>query len=537
MDVLQAIVKLIADPNSLKNLQSQIDGRNYTAKVKADTSQAQKAVSDLARQTKVNTMQTWANNNSKAMKVYGNQINDIIGKMGNAGTMTKAEFDKLNTQFKTIQNQARMTGNIGQTFGNKMKAAWQKFGQWGLASRSMMALWNEFKQGINLVKDLDAALTNINYTMNVSKTQLSDIGKSSVEMAKDLKTSTKNVLEAVTLYANAKETADAILKKSETAVMLSNVTGMGAQESAKMLQAIMNQFDLTQNDLTYISDTIQTVSQNMAYDFSQGIQEIAGGIERSGSVAKSAGLDLEQYVSMLGLVIEKTGQSGDTIGNAYKTIFQRITKASATEGTLAEDISAAEESLRAVGVQVRSSSGEFRDMNDIMADLGEKWSTLSDVEQSNISYNVAGIRQTNILKTLLTYWEDYEALVEKTGNSAGTTMENQEKYAESYKGELAELSATAESFWSNFLNSSTFKTETNFLTGILSLLDKISGTMGALGTIGLGTALFAGFKNFGRLKMFSLKTIVLKLPNIISVLSDTKVFLWSVVKYTMVNAR
>lgn len=505
MDVLQAIVKLIADTSSL---QKDINKQTYTAKVNADTSQAQKAVSDLARLSQQKTMQTWANNNSKAMKIWGGQVNNIITQMGSLDKdMSKASFQNYVKQFRTIQNEAIRTGNIGKTFGDKMKTAWEKFGGWSLATRSLMLVWREFTKGINLVKELDSALTNINYTMNVSKSQLADIGKSSVEMAKDLKTSTKNVLEAVTLYANAKESADSILKKSETAIMLSNVTGMTGSQSAKMLQSIMNQFDLTQDDLTYISDTIQSVSQNMAYDFSAGIQEIAGGIERSGSVAKSAGLDLAEYASMLGLVIEKTGQSGDTIGNAYKTIFQRITKASATEGTLAEDISAAEESLRAVGVQVRSSAGEFRDMNDIMTELGSKWNTLTDVQQSNISYNVAGIRQTNILKTLLTYWKDYETLVEKAGDSAGTTMENQEKYAESYKGELSELSATAESFWNNFLNSSTFKTGTNFLTGILSLLDKISGAMGTLGTIGLGIGLFKGFKNFGRPKMFGLKLL------------------------------
>lgn len=175
----------------------------------------------------------------------------------------------------------------------------------------------------------------------------------------------------------------------------------------------------------------------------------------------------------------------------------RITKASAVDGTSEEDISKAEESLKSVGVQVRKSAGEFRDMTDIMRDLGAVWNDLNDVQQSNISYEIAGTRQTNIIKTLLTYWKDYENLVQKAGDSAGTTMENQEKYAESYKGELSELSATAESFWNNFLNSSTFKAGTNFLTGILSLLDKISGTMGTLGTIGLGAGIFAGFKNIG----------------------------------------
>ena len=267
MDVLQAIVKLIADTSSL---QKDINKQTYTAKVNADTSQAQKAVSDLARLSQQKTMQTWANNNSKAMKIWGGQVNNIITQMGSLNKdMSKADFQNYVKQFRTIQNEAIRTGNIGKTFGDKMKTAWEKFGGWSLATRSLMLVWREFTKGINLVKELDSALTNINYTMNVSKSQLSDIGKSSVEMAKDLKTSTKNVLEAVTLYANAKETADSILKKSEAAIMLSNVTGMGGGQSAKMLQSVMNQFDLTQDDLMYISDTIQSVSQNMAYDFSR----------------------------------------------------------------------------------------------------------------------------------------------------------------------------------------------------------------------------------------------------------------------------
>lgn len=267
MDVLQAIVKLIADTSSL---QKDINKQTYTAKVGVNTSDINKAVSELSRLSQQKTMQTWANNNSKAMKIWGGQVNDIITKMGSLDKdMSKADFQNYVKQFRSIQNEAIRTGNIGKSFGDKMKTAWEKFGGWSLATRSLMLVWREFTKGINLVKELDSALTNINYTMNVSKSQLADIGKSSVEMAKDLKTSTKNVLEAVTLYANAKESADSILKKSETAIMLSNVTGMTGSQSAKMLQSIMNQFDLTQDDLTYISDTIQSVSQNMAYDFSR----------------------------------------------------------------------------------------------------------------------------------------------------------------------------------------------------------------------------------------------------------------------------
>ena len=299
------------------------------------------------------------------------------------------------------------------------------------------------------------------------------------------------------LYANAKESAESILEKSKPAIMISNVTGMTAEDAAKMLQSIMNQFDMTQDDLMEIADTIEMVSQNMAYDFASGINEIASGIEQSGSVAKSAGLSLQEYVSMLGLVIEKTGQSGSTIGNAYKTIMQRITKSSATEGTLEEDISAAEKSLRAVGIEVRDTADEFRDLTDIMSDLGKVWDSLSSVEQSNISYNIAGVRQTNILKSLLVYWEDYESLVEKANGASGTTLQNQEIYVESLTGKLGELSAIWESIGDEAISSDFLKGLADLGIALSSLVEKF----GLFQTAGLGA--FA-ILNKGRSNDFAL---------------------------------
>lgn len=287
MDVLQAIVKLIADTSSL---QKDINKQTYTAKVNADTSQAQKAVSDLARLSQQKTMQTWANNNSKAMKIWGGQVNNIITQMGSLDKdMSKDSFQNYVKQFRTIQNEAIRTGNIGKTFGDKMKTAWEKFGGWSLATRSMMLAWRELRKGIDLVIEIDSALTNINYTMDVTKTQLSNIGNSSVEMAKDLKTSTKNVLEAVKTYANATETADSILNKAKPTIMMSNVSGMDTEQTVDILQGTMQQFDLAEDQLMHISDVMQTVSANMPYDFAKGLKELSEGVQVSGSVAKDAG--------------------------------------------------------------------------------------------------------------------------------------------------------------------------------------------------------------------------------------------------------
>ena len=432
---------------------------------------------------------------SRYMKLKA-EMDAAGGKVPLDGSWAK-EYQKLMSDVvsatKRVVVEQKKAEKSNQSFFASLKKNFSFLSYWASASYIFMTSIRKIKEMVGSVRELQAALLNINYTMELSGRQLKEIGESSLQMAKDLNTSASNVLSAVKLYANAKESAESILQKAQPAVMISNVTGMTGEKSAKMLQSIMNQFDMTQDDLMEIADTIEMVSQNMAYDFASGIDEIANGIEQSGSVAKSAGLSLQEYVSMLGLVIEKTGQSGSTIGNAYKTILQRITKASATEGTLEEDISAAEKSLRAVGIEVRDTADEFRDLTDIMSDLGRVWDSLSSVQQSNISYNVAGVRQTNILKSLLGYWEDYENLVEKANDASGTTLKNQEIYASSLQGKLGELSAIWSNISNDTINSSFLKGLADAGIGVSSLIEKI----GLLKIAGVGA--FA-FINKGRSK-------------------------------------
>ncbi len=412
---------------------------------------------------------------SRYMKLKA-EMDAAGGKVPLDGSWAK-EYQKLMSDVvsatKRVAAEQKKTEKANQSFFASLKKNFSFLSYWTSANYIFMTSIRKIKEMVGNVRELQEALVNINYTMELSGRQLKKIGESSLQMAKDLNTSASNILSAVKLYANAKESAESILQKAQPAVMLSNVTGMTGEDSAKMLQSVMNQFDMTQDDLMEIADTIEMVSQNMAYDFASGINEIASGIEQSGSVAKSAGLNLQEYVSMLGLVIEKTGQSGSTIGNAYKTILQRITKASVTEGTLEEDISAAEKSLRAVGIEVRDTADEFRDLTDIMSDLGRVWDSLSSVQQSNISYNVAGVRQTNILKSLLGYWEDYESLVEKANDASGTTLKNQEIYASSLEGKLGELSATWQNISNDTINSSFLKGLADAGIGVSSLIEKI----------------------------------------------------------------
>ena len=426
------------------------------------------------------------------------ELNKQLDQLGKRQQKIKVDIDNanINNADKSLQQMNKTVANSNSVFGN-LKNTIGKFSHMASPALLIMKTFNEIKQAASFTKELDSALTNINYTMEVSAAQLEKIGQKSIIMAKDLNTSAENVLGAVKLYANAKETADSILEKAQPAIMLSNVTGFSGEQSAKYLQTIMNQFDLAQDDLMNISDIVQGVSQSIAHDFADGIVQINEGIETSGEVARTAGMDLAEYASMIGLLVERTGLKGSQLGNSIKTIITRTTKAGKILGIDEGEISDAEKSLRNVGIAVRETDGEFRDFKDTMRDLSEVWDTLSDVEKSNIAFNLAGTRQINVIQTLLRNWSDYEDLVVKANESAGVTFENQEKYAESLQGRMEELSATMTSVRNNLINEGNVSPIVDIISNLAKGLDVITSKLGLIGTLGTGAGLFAGIKNIG----------------------------------------
>lgn len=478
-DVVAKAATLNTEMSKLSNITKQI---RLKESLNADQLQVDQTVVRLNEQLRKNTAY------SKEAK---SKIQAWIDELAR-GNVAEARLRQINSKAKQLHANMASLNKVGFLWTDKLKNAWSKFGGWSLASTSLMKLVYEAKEGIKFIGELDDAMTDVAYTSNVTKSQLIDLGNSSVSMAKNLNTSAKNVLEAVKIYSTANSTADDILRKAQPAIILSNVSGMSGSESSKTIQTSLNQFELedTESSLLDIVDTLEYVSSQLNYDFTDGIKEITEGIEASGNVAKNAGLNMQEYATMVGLAVEKTGQGGSTIGNAYKTIFSRITKASSTEGTLEDDISAAEKSLRSIGIEVRDTENEFKDLSQTMSEIGKVWDSLSSVEKSNVGFNVAGTRQLNVLNSLFSSWESYEKIIGNIDERSGMAMKNQEEYAESLQGHLGELVATGQSVWNNLLDSSELKTGVDLLTGLLTIIDKLTSELGGLGTIGLGAGIF-----------------------------------------------
>lgn len=86
----------------------------------------------------------------------------------------------------------------------------------------------------------------------------------------------------------------------------------------------------------------------------------------------------------------------------------------------------------------------------------------------------------------------------------GHTKKLTGKHYKEWEGSMNRLSNTWTSVVNNIADSEGITTGINVLNNFLGVVNDIASSLGSLETIGLGAGLFAGIKNVGRDKMFSL---------------------------------
>ena len=140
------------------------------------------------------------------------------------------------------------------------------------------------------------------------------------------------------------------------------------------MTAVWNNFADGSKSLEYYADVITKLGAATAASNS----EIAEGIEKFAAISHTVGLSYEYATSALTTVVDRTRQSADVVGTAFKTMFARIQGLKLGEtlddGTTLNQYSQA---LKAVEIDIKNSNGELKDMDVILDEMGAKWKDLN----------------------------------------------------------------------------------------------------------------------------------------------------------------
>lgn len=150
------------------------------------------------------------------------------------------------------------------------------------------------------------------------------------------------------------------------------------------------------------------------------------------------------------------------------------------------------------GFDILESDGKtFKDIYEIVLNIGKEWENLSDIDQAALLEALAGKQQSNALAAALSNIDILEKSYKEATNAVGSASEEQLKYSQSIQYSIDRAKASLEELANDFLSSDFLKGLIDAGNKLINILDLLVDKAGMLGTIGIGAGAFAGFKNAG----------------------------------------
>ena len=444
----------------------------------------------LTEATNVNTGKLDLGKFSQSLKQSGYQIKDYREALLTLGPDGDRVFSQLAQSIMMAEVPLRRSNALLGQFWVTLKNT----ARWQISSGILHGFMGTLQHAYGYAQDLNESLNNIRIVTGKSSDEMAKFAKEANNAAQALNTTTTEYTDAALIYYQQGLSDKEVQARTDITVKMANVSGQSAEEVSDQMTAIWNNFYDGSKSLEYYADTITALGAATA----SSSEEISEGLEKFASVADTVGLSYEYATAALATVTATTRQSADIVGNAFKTLFARIEGLNLGEtlddGTTLNKYS---EALMAVGINIKDTNGDLKDMDQILDELGSKWQTLSKDQQVALAQTVAGVRQYTQLIALMDNWDFFGENLEVARDATGTLQEQADIYAESWEAARNRVKAASEEIYGQLLNDDFFIDLNDALAKTLNLVsDFIKGIGGLKGVLlALGTIALGVFKN------------------------------------------
>lgn len=360
--------------------------------------------------------------------------------------------------------------------------------RWQVTSGFLTGITSIFSDAVRYAEDLNESLNNIRIVTGKSSDEMAQFAKQANRAAKELNTTTTRYAEGSLVYFQQGLDDASVKARTDVTAKFANVSRETLATSSEYLTAIWNNFAKGSKNLEYFADVVVALGAATA----SSSQEIATGLNKFAATAETVGLSYEYATAALATVTATTRQSADVVGTALKTLFSRIQDLelgkTLDDGTTLGKYSQA---LDAVGISIKDSNGNLKEMDAILDEMGDKWQNLGKAEQIALAQTVGGVRQYTQLIALLDNWDFMKENLATAYGSTGALQEQADIFAESWEAARKKVKASAEGIYDSLINDNFWIDLTNGFADVLDFIEKIADAAGGLKGVLAAVALVA----------------------------------------------
>jgi TP901 family phage tail tape measure protein len=270
-------------------------------------------------------------------------------------------------------------------FEKSLKAAEARVLAFGAVAGQIYVVTRAMRELVRVTIDVEKSLTDINVIFNASSRTLQKFGDELFNIAKNTGQSFQIVAKAATEFSRQGLGLEETLKRTRDALILTRLSGLDVVDSTDAITAAINSFNET------IVTSTELVNKFAKVDaaFAVSSKDLAEGIKRVGSTAQDTGVSLDSLIALITSTQQITARGGAVIGNAFKTIFQRIQRPDVLR------------QLSELGIAVTDVNGELLAADKILINTAKGYNSLSQSSKNMVTQMAAGVFQANVFRAIL----------------------------------------------------------------------------------------------------------------------------------------
>jgi TP901 family phage tail tape measure protein len=367
----------------------------------------------------------------KRYKDLAVQNKENTAEARNLLTQITALDGKLKQIDATVGQHQRNVGNYQQALG-KLSGF---LGQFGVA----FGLGTIVQGATRSVIEFDQAIADLVSITGAGGQDLEFFKEQSIKLGKEVEGGASAVIEAYKLIGSARpellDNAEALNAVTESAITLSQASGLALPEASKALTSALNQFGAPASEATRYMDALA----NGALLGSVEIPDAADALLKFGGVAKSSNVSIEESVALI-QALGPSFKSSEELGTGLRNVMLKL---SAPDALPKE----AQKAMQGLGIdfaKVTDKSTTFSERLEAMKPLLKDEAALIKVfGTENIIAAKAALTQTAALDTLTDGMD-----------RQGTTSEQAEARTQTLSHALTQLRGAWDEVILGFMNGS-----------------------------------------------------------------------------------